>query len=161
MSGTLSVARYSAYSDLSAEGYLANAAGDIARNNGALQVTLNADLLDGVEAAGFVSVFGGIVEGDLTMTYAAGHKFLDTSRGIGELNLYEDDSLNPGCRTVELDGDYGGYLYLRDDNCVGTNAIRYRTGGDRKVPEAAVRCTYTMPLAPTGCSSMATPAEAA
>ena len=120
-SGTLSTARYSAYSDLSAEGYLANAAGDIARNNGALQVTLNADLLDGMDSAGFVSVFGGIVEGDLTMTYAAGHKFLDTSRGIGELNLYEDDSLNPGCRTVELDGDYGGYLYLRDDDCVGTN----------------------------------------
>ena len=55
VSGTLNVARYSAYSDLTNEGYLANAAGDIARNNGALQVTLNADLLDGIDSTSFAA----------------------------------------------------------------------------------------------------------
>ena len=52
--GTLSPSRFSAYSDLSAEGYLANASGDIARNNGAIQATLNADLLDGYTSSSFV-----------------------------------------------------------------------------------------------------------
>jgi len=49
-SGTLSTDRYAAYTDLSAEGYVANEAGDLAQNNGLLQTTLNADLLDGVHA---------------------------------------------------------------------------------------------------------------
>ena len=46
-SGTLSTSRFSARGDLSAEGYLGNASGDIAQNNGTLQTNLNADLLDG------------------------------------------------------------------------------------------------------------------
>ncbi len=54
-SGTLSNARYSARSDLSTEGYLGNAAGDIAQNNGTLQSTLNADLLDGLSSSAFMS----------------------------------------------------------------------------------------------------------
>jgi hypothetical protein len=49
--GVLATDRFSAYSDLGAEGYLADAAGDLARNNGTLQSTLNADLLDGVEGS--------------------------------------------------------------------------------------------------------------
>ncbi len=53
--GTLNVARYSAYSDLSNEGYLANAAGDIALNNGTVQATLNADLLDGQEGSYYMA----------------------------------------------------------------------------------------------------------
>jgi hypothetical protein len=48
--GTLDPGYYSAYSDLGAEGYLGNEAGDLAQNNGLLQATLNADLLDGVHA---------------------------------------------------------------------------------------------------------------
>lgn len=54
-SGTLSTGRYSAYSDLSAEGYLGNASGDIARNNGTRQVNLNADLLDGLSSSAFMN----------------------------------------------------------------------------------------------------------
>jgi hypothetical protein len=46
--GTLSTDRYSAFTDLGAEGYLGNASGNLAQNNGTLQTNLNADLLDGV-----------------------------------------------------------------------------------------------------------------
>ena len=52
-SGTLGTDYYSAYADLSAEGYLGNAANDLALNNGALQAALNADRLDGYHATGF------------------------------------------------------------------------------------------------------------
>lgn len=53
VAGILSTERYSAYSDLSAEGYLGNAAGDLAQNNGLLQVSLDADTLDGSHASAF------------------------------------------------------------------------------------------------------------
>jgi hypothetical protein len=49
--GTLGTIYYSAYNDLGAEGYLGNAASDLALNNGILQSTLNADLLDGLHAS--------------------------------------------------------------------------------------------------------------
>jgi hypothetical protein len=45
--GTLNNARFSAYSDLSSEGYLGNASGDVALNNGVTQSNLSADMLDG------------------------------------------------------------------------------------------------------------------
>ncbi len=54
-SGTLSTSRYSAFSDLSVEGYLGNAAGDIAQNNGILQSKLNADALDGFDSSDFMT----------------------------------------------------------------------------------------------------------
>lgn len=53
--GTLNTARFSAYADLSAEGYLGNASGDLARNNGTLQSNLNADRLDGQHASAFAN----------------------------------------------------------------------------------------------------------
>jgi hypothetical protein len=49
--GALSTDRFSAFSDLTAEGRLANAAGSLAQNNGTLQATLNADLLDDVHGS--------------------------------------------------------------------------------------------------------------
>ena len=51
--GALGNSFFDAYANLVAKGYLGNAAGDLALNNGTLQATLNADLLDGVHAAGF------------------------------------------------------------------------------------------------------------
>ncbi len=74
--GTLDVARYSAQADLSAEGYLGNAAGDLAQNNGTLQPTLNADLLDGQHAATFQQHYANVVVvaksgGDFTTVQAA------------------------------------------------------------------------------------------
>jgi len=56
VSGILHTDRYHAVDDLTAEFYLGNAAGDIALNNGVLQATLNADLLDGIHSTGFASV---------------------------------------------------------------------------------------------------------
>lgn len=53
--GTVSTDRYSAYGDLGAEGYLANAAGDVALNNGVKQTTLNADVLDGQDSTAFAA----------------------------------------------------------------------------------------------------------
>lgn len=49
--GTLSTDRFSAFADLTAEGYLANAANSLAQNNGTLQTSLNADLLDDVQGS--------------------------------------------------------------------------------------------------------------
>ena len=54
-SGTLSTSRYTAFNDLSVEGYLGNAAGDIAQNNGILQSKLNADVLDGFDSSDFLT----------------------------------------------------------------------------------------------------------
>jgi archaellum component FlaG (FlaF/FlaG flagellin family) len=53
--GTLNTARFSAYSDLSSEGYLGNASGDVALNNGTKQTNLNADLLDGHDTTYFAT----------------------------------------------------------------------------------------------------------
>ena len=47
--GTLSTDRYFAFTDLGSEGYLGNASGDLAQNNGTLQTNLNADMLDDVQ----------------------------------------------------------------------------------------------------------------
>jgi hypothetical protein len=60
--GTLDPAYYSAYSDLGADGYLDNEAGDLAQNNGTLQATLNADMLDGQEPG----PGGGLIAGTLS-----------------------------------------------------------------------------------------------
>ena len=76
-SGTLSTSRYSAYNDLSAEGYLGDASGDVARNNGTRQVNLNADLLDGLSSSAFMStatdkwvdVAGDTMTGALSVPY--------------------------------------------------------------------------------------------
>lgn len=51
--GTVGTDYYSAYNDLFADGYLGDAAGDLAQNNGVLQSTLNADMLDGVDESAF------------------------------------------------------------------------------------------------------------
>ncbi len=56
--GGLGTSYFSAYTDLGSEGYLGNAAGDLAINNGALQPSLNADALDGYHAAAFWNIGG-------------------------------------------------------------------------------------------------------
>lgn len=48
--GTLSTNQYSAYSDLSTEGYLGGASGDVALNNGVTQSNLSSDMVDGYHA---------------------------------------------------------------------------------------------------------------
>jgi hypothetical protein len=51
--GTLGPAYFSAYSDLGTDGYLGDGPGDLAQNDGTLQPTLNADMLDGQHASAF------------------------------------------------------------------------------------------------------------
>jgi hypothetical protein len=66
--GSLGTGYYSAYSDLDAEGYLANAPGDLALNNGSLQASLNTDLLDGFHAgnsSGLIPISNGSRNFDL------------------------------------------------------------------------------------------------
>ena len=46
--GTILTDYYSAYDDLFSEGYLGNNTGDVAQNNGIVQRSLNADMLDGL-----------------------------------------------------------------------------------------------------------------
>ena len=53
--GTLDPDRFSASVDLTSEGLLGNAAGDIAQNNGVLQTSLNADALDGQHSGAFAN----------------------------------------------------------------------------------------------------------
>ena len=73
--GNLDPDRYSAAADLANEGYLGDAVGDIAQNNGVVQTSLNADLLDGQHAAAFMGVgtdnwvntSGDTMTGDLAM----------------------------------------------------------------------------------------------
>ncbi len=59
VTGTVGTAYYSAYADLEEEGYLGNAIGDLALNNGALQETLNSDLLDGKHGSEYQLQIGG------------------------------------------------------------------------------------------------------
>ena len=55
VSGNLQTDRYRAIEDLDIEGYLGNAAGDIALNNGVKQATLVADMLDGMHSTDFAA----------------------------------------------------------------------------------------------------------
>ncbi len=82
VSGSLDVARYSAIADLADERYLGNASGDLAVNNGVVQATLNADLLDGNHSSAFaaashnhdaayVNVTGDTMSGVLTVPRVA------------------------------------------------------------------------------------------
>jgi N-acetylneuraminic acid mutarotase len=85
--GTLSTDRFSAHADLSKEGYLGDATGDLAQNNGLLQQGLNADAVDGRHAEGLMVPGGAIVWGipnDGRLT-AAGYVDLGPSRVISEL----------------------------------------------------------------------------
>jgi hypothetical protein len=136
-SGTLSTYRYSAYNDLSAEGYLGNASGDIARNNGTRQVNLNADLLDGQHASVFVntSATAQTKYGELTLDASA----IDLSTGIKAIGtnqagffISSDDSgyanlgyRNSGIRGV---GNYQGGIFI-DQNDSGIAYVGYGNRG--------------------------------
>jgi hypothetical protein len=77
--GTLPTDRYSAHADLSAEGYLGHASGDLAQNNGAVQTDLNADLLDGQHA----SAFAGASHNHLGQTWTGSDNPLEIGGSFG------------------------------------------------------------------------------
>ncbi|MHC4638777.1 MAG: hypothetical protein ACYTBV_14950 [Planctomycetota bacterium] len=91
-SGTLSVARYSAHSDLSTEGYLGNASDDLAQNNGVLQTNLNADKLDGQHASAFAGS-------------AHNHEADYINDEAGEINTASDFSFVASTFITNLDAD--------------------------------------------------------
>jgi hypothetical protein len=80
--GTISNACFSAYSDLTVEGYLGNATGDLAQNNGTLQSSLNADQLDGQEGSYYRNATN-INNGTLSTTYYSAYSDLQAESRIG------------------------------------------------------------------------------
>jgi len=126
-SGTLSADRYTAYGDLAIEGYLGDASGDIARNNGILQQNLNADKLDGLNSGDFA-------------TNGHNHDAIDISSGMLSTNRYSaildlseegylgnssgdlaqnNGTLQTNLNTDKLDGyDEGNFFRLSQDEMV-------------------------------------------
>jgi hypothetical protein len=95
-SGSLGTNFFSAYADLGAEGYLGNGAGDLALNNGTLQATLNADLLDGYHA--------GNASGNIPI---------------------DNGTLNTNLNADQLDGQHGTYYQNASNINSGTLSTNY------------------------------------
>lgn len=115
-SGTLDTDYYSAHTDLGVEGYLGNAAGDLAQNNGAVQTNLNADLVDGKHASQFgvtdrYSIPGGAA-GTVTMTIPHYNTFQIT---IGE--AFGSPNKVGWVSIVENDGDIA-WIGIQPDGTV-------------------------------------------
>lgn len=138
-SGTLSTSRYSAYSDLGAEGYLGNASGDIAQNNNILQVNLNADRLDGLSANAFADNIHDhdtteIVSGTLSTSRYSAASDLVVEGYLG--NAAGDLALNNGVLQATLnadmlDGQHGSYYQ---------NATNFNAGtiAEARLPQNAI-----------------------
>ena len=97
--GTLNNARFSAHSDLGAEGYLGDAPGDLAQNNGTLQTGLNADALDGhhaSNASGDIPLSNDTLNADLNADLLDGVR---AGNGSGYI------ALNNGIRNFNLNAD--------------------------------------------------------
>jgi hypothetical protein len=138
--GTLGTGYYSAIADLGAEGYLGNAAGDLAQNDGTLQATLNADLLDGKDSSTFatsshnhwgetwngagtgLTLTGGTTGlwGSGTTTGVVGNGGTTGVSGSGTTNGVQGDGTT-----------YGGY-FVGHSNVANTSALYVgnNTGGD-------------------------------
>jgi hypothetical protein len=114
-SGSLTTDRFSAWTDLSAEGYLANQSGDIAQNNGTLQTNLDADLLDGIQ--------GGLYE----RAYAEGTVVAGATQVVEIPNWYPF--------TIQLASgwpDYGGVAFItgmENDHYIAITYIAYNGDG--------------------------------
>jgi hypothetical protein len=121
--GTLNTGRYSAWSDLTAEGY------SVALRNSALQTNLNADLLDGMSSADFVAVTGDTMTGILTVdptstvdSYAYLGRQYDGVAGIN----YSDG--NDGVYGY-ASGSSGHGVYGRADGSGGHGVYGYASDG--------------------------------
>jgi len=114
--GTLNVLRFSAISNLSNEGYLGNAAGDLAQNNGTLQATLNADLLDGLNSG---NTSGSIPISNGTLNVNLNVDLLDGQHRVSFWNITGNSGLTSGTHflgttdNVAVDLRVGGQRALR------------------------------------------------
>ncbi|MBN1755498.1 hypothetical protein JW877_04705, partial [bacterium] len=126
LSGQLNTGNYSAYSDLGAEGYLGNAAGDLALNNGTLQSTLNADLLDGQHGS-FYQNAGNINAGTLGNGYFSAYSdlgaegYLNNDAGTDLLTRDQADARY-------MSGTEDQWVDETGDNMTGTLNIDVATG---------------------------------
>ena len=138
-SGNLSTSRYSALSDLGSEGYLGNAAGDLAQNNGILQVTLNADLLDGLNSTAFAGSSHDHSAVNITSGTLSTSRYSAASDLVGEGylgNAAGDLAQNNGVLQVTLnadmlDGQHGSYY----QNATNLNA---GTIAEARLPQNAI-----------------------
>lgn len=85
--GTLDPDRFSAYDDLLEEGYLGDAIGDLAQNNGVVQRNLNADYIDGMDSTAMQQrVIGTCASGQaMVEVYAGGGVRCQTVGGAGDI----------------------------------------------------------------------------
>jgi preprotein translocase subunit Sec61beta len=125
--GTLATDRYSAYSDLSAEGYLGDAAGDLAQNNGALQATLNADLLDG-QTGSFYQNAANLTAGTVSTDRYSAYSDLGAEGYLGDAagDLAQNNgALQATLNADLLDGQHGSSYQARvSGTCSVGSAIR-------------------------------------
>jgi hypothetical protein len=115
--GALSFERFSAHANLAAEGFLGNAAGDLAQNNGTLQVNLNADKLDGQTGAFFQDA-SNINAGLLGYTFFSAYGDLAAE---GKLEGPNGIALNNGVLQGNLNAEFL--------NGLGINAYQQRVTG--------------------------------
>jgi hypothetical protein len=101
-SGTLDVARFSAHADLVTEGYLDDAAGDLAQNNGTPQENLNADLLDSHTSAFYQNV-SNIIAGTLGHAFFSAYGDLQAEDKLGTANAI---AVNTGLLQPSLNAQY-------------------------------------------------------
>jgi preprotein translocase subunit Sec61beta len=125
--GTVATDRYSAYADLGAEGYLGNAAGDLAQNNGALQATLNADLLDG-QTGSFYQNAANLNAGTLATDRYSAYSDLGAEGYLGNAAgdlAQNNDTLQATLNADLLDGQHGSSYQARvSGTCSVGSAIR-------------------------------------
>ncbi len=125
--GVLSADRFSAHGDLLAEGFLGDAFGDLAQNNGNVQINLNADQLDGHSEL-FYTNAGNLVAGTLSTDRFSAYTDLQVENKLGtEWNIALNNGImQPGLNAQYLNG-YGSGDYQRRV----TGSVRGRAGDPR------------------------------
>lgn len=118
--GVLSSNQFSAHDDLANEGYLGNADGDLAQNNGTLQVNLNAALLDS-QPSDFYRNVSNVGAGTLGYAYFSAYNDLADEGKLGTANgiAMNNGQLQPNLNAELLNGQYDLFFQRR---VVGTCA---------------------------------------
>ncbi len=123
VSGILHTDRYQAIEDLGAEGYLGNAAGDIALNNGVLQPKLNAELLNS-QPASYYQNASNLNTGTLsTSLYSAyGDLVTDSRIGTGAGQVAAGDHVHDARYFTESESDTR-YVNVSGDSMTGNLTV--------------------------------------